>query len=181
MGLIGCPKMLVRNCRYWLHNHLEECISQEKRMFIKLLLLNNYRIQRLPRAKSLLAATHFSIFFFHTSEHSWICSGALFMCSLIHIYYVFHVVKVDSFHELTFGNRKVPQMWDLVILLWTFLHGPLDKTSKRICFPPKRLEIECPWKCIYLFAEKKVFCLMGKWLENIASHYVPNLVIIYMY
>jgi hypothetical protein len=56
MGLMGCPKMLVRNCHYWLHNYIKDCSSQGKRMIIKLLLLKNYRIQRLSHAKPLLLA-----------------------------------------------------------------------------------------------------------------------------
>ena len=70
-----------------------------------------------------------------------------------------------------FWNRKVSQMWDLVILLWTFLHGPLDKTAKLVCFLPKRLEMEYPWEPIYLFAEKKKSILFDE--QVVGEHSLP--------
>jgi hypothetical protein len=93
MGLIGCPRMLVRYCHYLVHNNLEECSAQKKRMSIKLLLLKNYRFQRLSHAMHLLlAAIHFSVIFFHSSKHSWICLEALYVLSYTHLY-GFIVVK----------------------------------------------------------------------------------------
>lgn len=34
---------------------------------------------------------------------------------------------------------------------------------------------------IFIYRKKRVFCMMSKWLENIAFHYVSNPVIICMY
>lgn len=115
--------------------------------------------------------TFFHYLFPHFKAFLDLFSSTVYVLFCTHLC-VLHVVKVHSFHELlTFGNRKVSQTWVLVILLWTFFYDPLDKTAKLICFLPKRLEIEYPWKPIYLFAEKKKSILFDE--QVVGEHSLP--------
>jgi len=73
--------------------------------------LKNYRIQRLSLAKLLLCGcnTFFHYLLPHFKAFLDLFGSTVYVLSYTHLY-VFHVVKVGSFHELlTFGNRKVSQ------------------------------------------------------------------------
>lgn len=98
-------------------------------------------------------------------------SSTVYVLTYTHLF-VFHVVKVGSFHELlTFGNRKVSQMWDLVILLWTFLYGPLDKTAKLICFLTKETGDWVPMKTSIFICRKKKSILFDE--QVVGEHSLP--------